>query len=67
MNIVEELRNYCDLDNPVGALMLSGEWGCGKTYLIKKEFIPSVKDTYVFLWGRPEGQAPLTKHEQKFE
>ena len=49
MNRVEELRNYCDLDNPVGALMLSGEWGCGKTYLIKKEFIPSVKDTYVFL------------------
>jgi len=29
--------------------MLSGEWGCGKTYLIKTKFIPSVKDTYVFV------------------
>ena len=49
MNLIEELKNYCDINNPVGALMLSGEWGCGKTYLIKNEFIPSVKDTYVFV------------------
>ena len=46
MNLIEELKNYCDIDNPVGALMLSGEWGCGKTYLIKNKFIPSEKDTY---------------------
>lgn len=45
MNLIEELKNYCDINNPVGALMLSGEWGCGKTYLIKTKFIPSVKDT----------------------
>lgn len=49
MNLVEELKNYCDIDNPVGALMLSGEWGCGKTYLINAKFIPSVKDKYVFV------------------
>ena len=49
MNLIEELKNYCDLDNPVGALMLSGEWGCGKTYLIKNKFIPSEKDTYTFV------------------
>ena len=49
MNLIEELKNYCDINNPVGALMLSGEWGCGKTYLIKTKFIPSVKDTYVFV------------------
>ena len=35
MNLIEELKNYCAINNPVGALMLSGEWGCGKTYLIK--------------------------------
>ena len=23
MNLIEELKNYCDIDNPVGALMLS--------------------------------------------
>lgn len=47
MNLIEELKNYCAINNPVGALMLSGEWGCGKTYLIKTKFIPLVKDTYV--------------------
>lgn len=49
MNLIEELKNYCDIDNPVGTLMLSGEWGCGKTYLIKNKFIPSEKDTYAFV------------------
>ena len=49
MNLIEELKNYCAINNPVGALMLSGEWGCGKTYLIKTKFIPLVKDTYVFV------------------
>lgn len=48
MNLIEELKSYCDINNPVGALMLSGEWGCGKTYFIKK-FIKSVKDKYVFV------------------
>lgn len=29
--------------------MLSGEWGCGKTYLIKNKFIPLMRDRYVFV------------------
>ena len=49
MNLLEELKSYCDINNPVGALMLSGGWGCGKTYLIKNRFIPSVKNIYVFV------------------
>lgn len=49
MDLIEELKNYCDINNPVGALMLSGEWGCGKTYFINTKFIPLVKDTYVFV------------------
>ena len=49
MDLIEELKYYCDINNPVGALMLSGERGCGKTYLIKNKFIPLVKDTYVFV------------------
>ena len=36
MDLIEELKSYCDINNPVGALMLSGEWGSGKTYFIKK-------------------------------
>ncbi len=49
MDLIEELKNYCNINNPVGALMLSGEWGCGKTYLINAKFIPLVKDIYVFV------------------
>lgn len=49
MDLIEELKNYCEINNPVGALMLSGEWGCGKTYLINTKFIPLVKDAYVFV------------------
>ena len=49
MDLIEELKNYCDIDNPVGALMISGGWGCGKTYLIKTKFIPLVEKKYVFV------------------
>ena len=46
MNLIEELKNYCAINNPVGALMLSGEWGCGKTYLIKNK-IYSISERYI--------------------
>ena len=28
MDTLEELKYYCDEPQPVGALMLTGEWGC---------------------------------------
>ena len=34
MNTLEELKYYCEEHKPVGAMMLTGEWGCGKTYLL---------------------------------
>ncbi|WP_146103397.1 P-loop NTPase fold protein [Enterococcus faecium] len=34
MDTLEELKYYCDEPQPVGALMLTGEWGCGKTNLL---------------------------------
>lgn len=34
MNTIDELLYYCHEIEPVGALLLTGEWGCGKTYLI---------------------------------
>ena len=36
MNILEELKYYCEEPKPVGALMITGEWGCGKTYLLNQ-------------------------------
>lgn len=37
MNTLEELVYYCRENEPVGALLLTGEWGCGKTYLIENK------------------------------
>lgn len=48
MDTLKELVNYCKIEHPVGALMLTGEWGCGKTYLINTELIDSLKKTHVF-------------------
>ena len=49
MNTLDELEKYCNIKRPVGALMLTGEWGCGKTYLLNTELINSLKETHIFL------------------
>ena len=49
MDTLKELENYCNIKQPVGALMITGEWGCGKTYLLNEELIKSLKETHVFL------------------
>lgn len=41
MDIRKEIESYLDCKEATGALLLTGEWGCGKSYLIKeiaKEF-----------------------------
>ena len=49
MKTVEELVYYCRECEPVGALLLSGEWGCGKTHLIEHELKDALADTSVVL------------------
>ena len=49
MKTVEELVYYCHECEPVGALLLSGEWGCGKTHLIEHELKDALVDTSVVL------------------
>ena len=46
MDVMKELVYYCEQDNPVGALLLTGEWGCGKTYLLDNDFIVSFQFHY---------------------
>lgn len=41
MGVLEEIREYCEEPNTFGALLVTGEWGCGKTHLIKHEFCNS--------------------------
>lgn len=45
MNTLDELIYYCNEEEPVGALLLTGEWGCGKTYLIEKMLQKSIAKT----------------------
>ena len=49
MDTIEELKYYCNEPYPVGALMLTGEWGCGKTYLINNTLEEELKTTHVIL------------------
>lgn len=44
MNTLEELIYYCREPEVGGALLLTGEWGCGKTYLIEHELQKALKD-----------------------
>ncbi|MBQ3137587.1 MAG: hypothetical protein IJB74_08930 [Clostridia bacterium] len=49
MTTIEELVEFCNEEEPVGALLLTGEWGCGKTYLIEHEFKEKTTETAVVL------------------
>ncbi len=41
-NMLDGIRNYLSKES-TGALMVSGEWGCGKTYHIEKVIIPTLR------------------------
>lgn len=49
MKTIEELVYYCKESEPVGALLLSGEWGCGKTHLIEHDLKEALSDSAVVL------------------
>ena len=41
-SLIDGISNYIRMNNS-GALMITGNWGCGKTFFIKNTVIPSVK------------------------
>ena len=47
MATLDELVHYCKTEHPVGAFMLTGEWGSGKTHLIEKDLTAALADTHV--------------------
>ena len=49
MTTVEELVDFCKEPQPVGGILLSGEWGCGKTYLIEKTLADELKDSHIII------------------
>ncbi|CAI1058752.1 Uncharacterised protein [Serratia quinivorans] len=49
-HIIEALNYYSQLDRPGYAILLTGDWGAGKTHLIKNNFQP-YNYIYVSLFG----------------
>ncbi|MBO7423458.1 MAG: hypothetical protein J6T99_08755 [Oscillospiraceae bacterium] len=46
MNTLEEVIRYCNEEAYHGALLLTGEMGCGKTYLIEEELAEALQSTH---------------------
>ena len=57
MDSIIELENYCKTKEPVGALLLTGEWGCGKTFIIEHDLKERLMDSHIIirvsLFGTP--------------
>lgn len=49
MKTLEELVYYCKEENPFGAIMLTGKWGCGKTYLIDNDLVKELGDAFIVI------------------
>ena len=49
MATLDELIYYCRKEHTIGSLILVGESGCGKTYLIEKELKEALKDTHFII------------------
>lgn len=49
MSTLSELEYYCHEENSFGALMFTGEWGCGKTYLIEHELAERLGEGFIII------------------
>lgn len=47
--LLKEVIYYCKEDNPTGALLLDGEWGCGKKFFINNILKSTLQDSHVFV------------------
>ena len=46
LSTLQELIRYCGEEERLGALLLTGEWGCGKTHLIEKDLAEALRSTH---------------------
>ena len=47
--LLKEVTYYCNEENPTGALLLEGEWGCGKTFFINHTLKTALQDSHIFV------------------
>ena len=54
----EEIIEYCRIKEPAGALLVIGQWGSGKTFLVNHTVRERLKDSHIFisisLFGIPD-------------
>ncbi|MBQ1363837.1 MAG: hypothetical protein IIY43_12455 [Oscillospiraceae bacterium] len=49
MSTLHELIYYCSEEDAMGAVLLTGEWGCGKTYLVETTLAKVLHDTHMIV------------------
>lgn len=49
MSILEELIKYCECPEPLGCLLLTGEWGCGKTFFIEDNLKKAIEGEHIII------------------
>ena len=49
MSTLSELVHYCNDEKPVGAMLMIGEWGCGKTWLITEALAKALAETHMIV------------------
>ena len=49
MSTLHELIYYCSEENPLGAVLLTGEWGCGKTYLVETTLAEVLRPSHLIV------------------
>lgn len=64
-----DLKNYIEMDMPNGALMVTGEWGSGKSYYINEQLCGTDSDYFcvkVSLFGLAEYEEVETRVRKEF-
>ncbi len=49
MSTLHELIYYCSEEDPMGAVFLTGEWGCGKTYLVETTLAKALSNSHMIV------------------
>ncbi|NFH45697.1 hypothetical protein FC976_00325 [Clostridium sporogenes] len=51
VNMLEEIKKFCAQKNTTGALLITGQWGCGKSYFIDHELIENeeIKEKFAII------------------
>ena len=49
MSTLHELIYYCSEEDAMGAVLLTGEWGCGKTYLVETTLAKALSNSHMIV------------------